>query len=96
MTLSASITPSDALTLEQRIELFRKLVRQHDITYDYSDDGSVWRAGSAAHTRILQLRETIPDAIACEIWNARMDAYFIPEEAPRWHWTVKTEETKNV
>ena len=90
------MTLSEALPLEQRIELFRKLVRQHDITYDYSDDGSVWRAGSAQRTRINQLRETIPDNIACEIWNARMDEYFIPQEAPRWHWTPKMEGPKNV
>jgi hypothetical protein len=92
MTLPAPQTrPIDEL-----IEQFRLAVRWHDVTYEYSDDGSCYRKGSQQRSEIERLRALIPDAVACEIWNAHMDAYFIPEEAPHWHWTPKTEGPKNV
>jgi len=83
MTLSVSAS------LEARIALFQRLVNEHDVSYDYSDDPGVWRRGSSEKTRILQLAEELPEETVISIWNARMDRYFIPEEAPHWYWKPK-------
>lgn len=77
------------LPLEERKAIFEHAVRYHDVSYDYSDDGGVWRRGSAVHTDINSMRNALPDDFAVTVWNARMDQYFVPEEAPRWHWTQK-------
>ena len=79
------------LPLETRKEIFEHVVRWHDVSYEYSDDGSVYRAGSKVKTHINWMRDTLPDDFAVATWNARMDAYFVPEEAPRWYWTPKKE-----
>jgi len=79
------------LPLEERKAIFQHAVRYHDVSYEYSDDGGVYRAGSKVKTHINQMRSTLPDDFAISVWNARMDQYFVPGEAQNWHWTPKKE-----
>lgn len=69
--------------------LFAKLVAAHDLTYAFSDDHRCWVAGRASADRIMELRKTIPWAVARRIWNANCDRKLVPDEAPRWYWPEK-------
>lgn len=84
------------LPLEDRKAIFENAVRWHDVSYAYSDDPGVYRAGSKTRMHIDWMRETLPDDFAVSVWNARMDAYFVPDEAPNWYWTPKQKESTNV
>lgn len=53
------------MTPEQ--ENYIKLLKSHDWYYDYSDDHSVWRRGSEAHSRLRGLQKSIDPT--GEIWN---------------------------
>lgn len=52
---------------------FTKLVDEHDLTYDYSDDGAVWRRGVAERDAIKALALELPREDVERIWNARVD-----------------------
>jgi hypothetical protein len=68
------------------LRAFEALVRSHDVSYNYSDDGCVWRRGQAQRDKILEMAKELPAEEVERIWNARMDEFFIEEEAPRWYW----------
>lgn len=40
---------------------FAEILRMHDWTYHYSDDGSVWRAGEANHKNIMKIAGESPN-----------------------------------
>lgn len=65
---------------------FDEMVRGHDVTFEYSDDGSVWRRGQAQRDAIKALAKELPAEYVAEVWNKRMDEMFTAEEAPRWYW----------
>lgn len=48
-------------------ENYRKLLKGHDWYYEYSDDHSVWKRGSAARTHLNGLRKQIDPENT--IWN---------------------------
>ena len=56
-----------------KLEEFTKLVDHHDLTYDYSDDGGVWRAGCAEKAAITALARELPHEDVERIWNAKVD-----------------------
>ena len=58
---------------------FEDMVNRHDLTYDYSDDGSVWRAGLASENRIKAAAKLLPIEDVKRIWNAKVDKMFIEE-----------------
>lgn len=67
---------------------FRQLVNSHDLTYAYSDDGSVWRAGEAQYDRIRKLAKDIPAwEVAC-IWGAMVDRFLVPNARKNFYWKV--------
>lgn len=56
--------------VQPTLDHFRLLVEKHDLTYDFSDDHSVWRRGQHERARIKQLMKAIGDDAACtRIWN---------------------------
>jgi hypothetical protein len=65
---------------------FIRLVKYHDVTYDYSDDSSVRRNGGAQLYVIKTLAAQLPLEFVTEVWNKKMDEYFVAEEAPNWYW----------
>lgn len=69
-----------------KVEQFRELVASHDVTFEYSEDITVWRAGRVQRNAILSLAKELPTEVVAEIWNKRMDEYLIADEAPNWYW----------
>lgn len=52
-----------------KLDFFNEL-RSHDWTYEYSDDHSVWRRGSAKQSQLKQVAEESPDHKRMfEAWN---------------------------
>jgi hypothetical protein len=54
---------------QTQLDTFRKLCENHDLTYDYSDDNSVYRQGDAQYKEIVQFAKVIPRDEAVRIWN---------------------------
>jgi hypothetical protein len=57
------------MTLEQ----FAKLVRDHDLTYAFSDDHSVWERGQRERDVIVAAAKDLPREEVVRIWNAEVD-----------------------
>lgn len=52
------------------VEFYERLER-HDWYYDFSDDGGVWRAGSAERTRLMEASTLSPEhAKLFKAWKA--------------------------
>lgn len=69
-----------------KIAEFEKMVRDHDLTYSYSDDGAVYRAGSAAHDRIRAAARDLPEEDVRRIWNAKVDATIAEDYREPFYW----------
>lgn len=65
---------------------FLNACRIHDLTYDYSDDPSAWRAGRASYANIVTMSKQLPRERAVSIWNSVVDAKLTPEAAPQFYW----------
>ena len=55
--------------MQEKLDQFRKLCQNHDLTYTYSDDGSVYRRGEAEYAAIRKLAAELPKGEAARIWN---------------------------
>ena len=60
-------TGAVVLGSDEKRQKFIELIRQHDITYDYSDDNKRYQKGRVQFKQIRDLAKDIPDAN--EIWN---------------------------
>lgn len=67
------------------LDEFTTLVNAHDLTYEYSDDPGVYRAGSAALSRIAAASVHFPPEDVVRIWNTMVDKFLIPEAAPQFY-----------
>ena len=66
---------------------FTRLVRQHDLTFAFSDDHRVWLAGQDSLTKIMMMRGKLDEDVANAIWNAEVDRKLTSEEArERFYW----------
>jgi hypothetical protein len=65
---------------------FEKLVAEHDLTYNYSDDGSVWRRGQAQRDEIVALAKELPEADVIRIWDAKVDRTLVESVRKDWYW----------
>lgn len=68
------------------LETFKQLVEQHDITYSYSDDASVWRRGHEQRERIAELAKQLPAEEVEAIWNAKVDRCLLPDYRQPFYW----------
>ena len=68
------------------LEDFRRACEHHDLTYSYSDDGSVWRRGSTDHARIRRAAEKFDRADVERIWNAVVDTKLVPDCRSQFYW----------
>lgn len=55
------------------LEDFELMVKEHDLTYSYSDDGRVWRKGEAERSAIVEFSNLLPRDKVVEIWNKWVD-----------------------
>lgn len=77
-----------------KIEEFTKLVDQHDLTYDYSDDGAVWRRGCAQKDAIRALAQELPREDVERIWNAKVDRYLVEDARAPFYWRWPQQQSK--
>ena len=63
-----------------REQTFREMCEYHDITYTYSDDGSVYRRGEAQYMDIVEFADSLPRETAVKIWNEVVDKKFLYEQ----------------
>ena len=68
------------------LEEFEAMVNRHDLTYDYSDDGSVWRRGLASENAIREAAKQFPKEDVARIWNAMVDNFLIEEARAPFYW----------
>jgi hypothetical protein len=55
-------------------EIFERRVRQHDVTYAYSDDPNSYRRGGAERNSIKTLAQEINDPeYTNKVWNDNID-----------------------
>ena len=72
----------------EKIELFKQLVRSHDLTYDWSDDSTKWQAGDNEYRAIQKLAMELPRQEAVAIWNSVVDEKIRPELVEQFYWSV--------
>jgi hypothetical protein len=72
----------------QRCHEFKKLCEAHDMTYEFSDDGRVWRRGAEEWSAIKAAAQGIPRADACRIWNATVDKRIAPGHRSPFYWPI--------
>lgn len=70
---------------EQEKEFF-EMCKAHDLTFGYSDDGRVYRAGHASYQRIQEAANLLPRERAVAIWNTVVDTKIQPEFVDQWKW----------
>lgn len=68
------------------IEDFEKACASHDLTYSYSDDGDVWRRGSADYARIRKAADKFPREDVERIWNGMVDRQLIEGAREQFYW----------
>lgn len=68
------------------IKEFEDMVNRHDLTYDYSDDGYVWRRGLASEKAIKEAAKQFPIEDVKRIWNAMVDKCLQPHARKPFYW----------
>lgn len=68
------------------LDEFEVMVKRHDLTYDYSDDGSVWRSGLAQEQAIIKAAKEFPIEDVERIWNAMVDSKLIEGARENFYW----------
>lgn len=72
--------------MSDKLKQFEDMVDRHDLTFDYSDDISVWRRGIAERDAIRAAAKELPPEDVERIWNAAADRKLVAEHAPRFYW----------
>jgi hypothetical protein len=68
-------------------EIFERRVRQHDVTYSYSDDPNSYRAGTASLSAIRTLAKEINDPeYTNKVWNDNIDRYLSEDYRAPFYW----------
>lgn len=75
-------TEQQAPTLEE----FRAMCQRHDLTYDYSDDHSVWTRGGQSLAKIHEAAKLLPKEDVARIWNEVVDTKLIPDARQQFYW----------
>jgi hypothetical protein len=68
------------------LDRFRTMCQRHDLTYNYSDDGSVWRRGEASLAEVLRVARTLPLEDVARIWNEVVDTKLVERARPQFYW----------
>jgi len=65
---------------------FEKMVKNHDLTFMYSDDYSVYSSGQRALDRILAAAKLLPHDDVVRIWNAKVDKELVADARKEFYW----------
>ena len=72
-------------TLSPQAQDFLKLCLSHDLTYDQSDDYSVFKRGLNEYEKILRLAKDLPD-VSPAIWNYAVDQQIAAPYRALYYW----------
>lgn len=67
-------------------EQLRILCERHDLTFEYSDDHSVWKRGFESRRQIDALARQLPREAACRIWNEVVDTKVSIDYRKQFYW----------
>jgi len=67
-------------------EEWKRRVDHHDLSYNYSDDGGVWRAGEREYKLIQNNATRFPRKDVVEYWNQVCDRKFIEPYNKQFYW----------
>jgi hypothetical protein len=88
--------PGNRVEQADRAARFERLVRQHDLTWNASDDPQARRRGAVQRQDINDLARTMPQAEVTRIWDAMLartlveDArHLYPQPQGREAWTQR-------
>lgn len=70
------------------LDEFEKMVNNHDLTYSYSDDGSVYRKGLAQEREIMKAAKLFPSDDVKRIWNAMVDKKLVESTREQFYWRI--------
>lgn len=76
-------------------ETFFELCKRHDLTHEYSDDGSVWRRGRDQLTAIREAAKSLPPEVAARIFNSVVDTKMKEGYREQFYWKVKSTEASS-
>lgn len=67
---------------------FRTMCEQHDLTYEYSDDGRAYRRGRDSEDAIRKFVSdgNITNEEAAEIWNSVVAERLVPDARGQFEW----------
>jgi len=69
-------------------DLLKALCEAHDLTYSYSDDGSVFRRGEEQYKAIKIVAARLQREVAVRIWNDAVDAKILAPHNSMYHWEI--------
>lgn len=67
-------------------ERFKYLVDTHDLTYQYTDDHSVWERGHKERSTINDYSRFFPIEDVRTVWNAMVDRKLRPDARVDFYW----------
>lgn len=72
--------------IEDKVKKFRELCEAHDLTYDFSDDSSVYSRGEQQYKEIVELSKQIPRNISRQIWNQTVEKKLLEHAWKDYKW----------
>lgn len=63
----------EEVEVEDELEKLKRMIKYHDLTYMYSDDGGVYRRGSESEVAINELIKKFPEE-GVRLWNEMVDS----------------------
>lgn len=71
---------------QDKWEEFKQMIRRHDLTYDYSDDHSVWSRGRASEAAIHEAAKRFPQDDVAKVWNEMVDKFLVEDARAPFYW----------
>lgn len=68
------------------LEAFSIMVRNHDLTYIYSDDHNYWARGERTLADIMRAAKEIPREDVVRIWNENVDLKIVDHARSTFYW----------
>ncbi len=72
--------------LAEKMQRFETLVKNHDLTYQYSDDPTSHNRGRQSYSQILELAKELPRDDAVRIWNSYVEKKLTPGSQQAFLW----------
>ena len=75
--------------MDDKLELFKKMVNDHDLTFIYSDSGGAWKRGQQELDAIKAMAKGLPHDQVVSIWNSMVDRRMAPGFREQFYWKWK-------